>query len=889
MMFARAAAALMMAVLWAAPALAADWRPEVSFGYAEPTLPATAASQPYYLEAGFADPGSAIATLGYDSRTLEGVYLKWPQATLVNGHTYLASPERYFIEVTAEGQALEGHATITFLRVTGDRVAIDGAFGLFSLGGPGDFTPSFLLYRGDAFRIACDREQAAEDEDTPSPAEAFAERRGMTEPKWSRGCYRKPAPAELEALRASLTGFFGPLPHALAARLLTDPGDSTFFSVDADDYAIKLAGMRARMPAAPKVVDAAYARGAFQDDWRAAANLLCMNLYPLDCHGAGADANLWPQAHFRTFLAGHRSAVRLGGADLLKFEADGQVLPLRIVPADASPPVDDLICPVRWRPYAWGAAGADAHYAAFKGRTVDGYPEGEGTLFLGSNACETLRQSPDGQARLHTTFVRGVPTGPFELYNAIGKLVLAGTVRDGLLDGEVHRYGDFGTEVSSARYSAGRLADGEFTYYQLDYFISALAPPPARQFFHGKIAGGDLTGAWTDLIIALGPEGERVGLYKGRETVELTATESISGPVVPDFESRRYRFVGEGEYEWATGARLIGRFDATGEIRGRARYYDPRRRRWFDTTVQPNGQFTWTYVKRTRRPWYENVGPELKRWVDTAVDQVSRGGHGFEHFMCRLTGTEEGRNCSVSAGVQSGPEGPVLTDGSGVPSAVPLQEDVNWSERLDWAHASELQDAEHGDDSLSPFFADIRDLRVGRAPSDLSTSLWSPLIYMGAPTVSGEERNDAGGKGHFLSPRRNDNGTRRVHLGRDYLAAPGDPILAPMDGVVTVARFEAGNIYRCFIQIINSQGRAVEISYVQPLGASGPGPARLRQGDYVTRGTLIGHAVDIHPTYNASVGNHVHVQYSVPSPSGRGGGWWVSHDGETWVSRQPKP
>ncbi|KQZ02724.1 hypothetical protein ASD21_21640 [Caulobacter sp. Root1455] len=896
----------MAVAAWAAVATSAvaasEWRPDITFNYGEPQLAASQGSTPgaFYLDSAFQDAGGRVERLGYDPKTLAGVYLGWPATTLVNDHSYLASPQRYFIQVSTEGQALEGHAVLTFFRLAGDKVVIDGAFGLYSVAGQDDFTPSFLLYRGEPFADECYAERTRDrddesDDDSPTPARVFSEANGLSEPRWTRGCYRAPSAAAQAALRAHLTGYFGPLPHALAGRLLTDPGDATFLSVDADDYAIKLAGMRKRMPEAPKVVDPGYVRGEFQTHWRAAANLVCMNLYPLDCRGVAPGAALWPQAHLGAFLREHRRAVDLGGPSLVRFEADDTPRALRIIGPAANQtgaPGDDLVCPASWRPFSWGPAGSQMRYSAFRGRLTDGYPEGQGTLFLLPADCEVLRQAPEGEARLETSFVRGVPNGQFTLYNAIGKLVLAGAMKDGLLDGEVHRYGDFGTEISTVQYRSGRLADGDFTFYDLDYLASVLAPPPARQFFRGKVSGEELSGAWSDLVITLGAEGQRVGLYKGRQTVELSDGETISGPVFPDYDRLRYRFTGQGEYDWPSGARLVGDFDPKGEegIRGRARYYDPRRGRWYNTTVDANGRFTWTVVKRVRRPWYENVAPELKRWVDTVVDQVDRGGHGFEHFMCRLTGTEEGRNCSVSAGVQVGTDGPVLTDGLGTPSALPLREDPDWAARLDWAHATELQDVEHGDDSLSPFFADVRELRVGRTPADLTGTVWSPLIYMGTPTVSGEERSDSHGQGHFLSPRRNDDGSRRVHLGRDYLAAPGDPILAPMDGIVTVARYDPANIYRCFIQITNPQGRAVEISYVAPLGRAGAGPASIKAGTYVTRGTMVGHAVDISPVYGPHVGNHVHVQYFVPKPGAAAGvGWWVSYDGETWVSKQPRP
>lgn len=109
---------------------------------------------------------------------------------------------------------------------------------------------------------------------------------------------------------------------------------------------------------------------------------------------------------------------------------------------------------------------------------------------------------------------------------------------------------------------------------------------------------------------------------------------------------------------------------------------------------------------------------------------------------------------------------------------------------------------------------------------------------------------DAYGSGAFGASR---DGGRRAHHGVDFVAAPGEPIRAPIAGVVTrVGAAYAGQDALQYVEIANTATRyTARVLYV--------GPA-VQPGWTVAAGDVIGRAQDLGARYPAGMTNHVHVE-----------------------------
>lgn len=116
---------------------------------------------------------------------------------------------------------------------------------------------------------------------------------------------------------------------------------------------------------------------------------------------------------------------------------------------------------------------------------------------------------------------------------------------------------------------------------------------------------------------------------------------------------------------------------------------------------------------------------------------------------------------------------------------------------------------------------------------------------------------DAYGSGAFGASR---DGGRRAHHGVDFVAAPGEPIRAPIAGVVTrVGAAYTGQDTLNYVEIANSVTRyTARVLYV--------GPA-VQPGWTVAAGDVIGRAQDLAVRYPAGMTNHVHVELT----GGQGG------------------
>lgn len=109
---------------------------------------------------------------------------------------------------------------------------------------------------------------------------------------------------------------------------------------------------------------------------------------------------------------------------------------------------------------------------------------------------------------------------------------------------------------------------------------------------------------------------------------------------------------------------------------------------------------------------------------------------------------------------------------------------------------------------------------------------------------------DAYGSGAFGASR---DGGRRAHRGVDFVAAPGEPVRAPIAGVVTrIGDAYAGQDGLNYVEITNAVTRhTARILYVGP---------EVRPGWAVAAGDVIGRAQNLVDRYPAGMTNHVHVE-----------------------------
>lgn len=109
---------------------------------------------------------------------------------------------------------------------------------------------------------------------------------------------------------------------------------------------------------------------------------------------------------------------------------------------------------------------------------------------------------------------------------------------------------------------------------------------------------------------------------------------------------------------------------------------------------------------------------------------------------------------------------------------------------------------------------------------------------------------DAYGSGAYGAVR---DGGRRRHQGVDLIASPGEPVRAPIAGVVTrVGAAYAGQDRLRFVEIANAQTHYLaRVLYVS---------ATVTPGAHVEAGDTIGSAQDLTVRYALGITNHVHVE-----------------------------
>lgn len=153
--------------------------------------------------------------------------------------------------------------------------------------------------------------------------------------------------------------------------------------------------------------------------------------------------------------------------------------------------------------------------------------------------------------------------------------------------------------------------------------------------------------------------------------------------------------------------------------------------------------------------------------------------------------------------------------------------------------------------------------RLYRRPADLlykTTNTFALPTYTGLLGYPVEDKKDQqkDRNGGLMPSLRKDGAQealRRVHAGLDFLTFPGDPVYAPMTGVVAAVGPMTGKQGLQLIAIASGAELAA-VLYVEP-------DAHIRVGMKITARERIGKAQNILLVYPAdSTPNHIHVKFT---------------------------
>ena len=131
-----------------------------------------------------------------------------------------------------------------------------------------------------------------------------------------------------------------------------------------------------------------------------------------------------------------------------------------------------------------------------------------------------------------------------------------------------------------------------------------------------------------------------------------------------------------------------------------------------------------------------------------------------------------------------------------------------------------------------------------------------------SPTGQGI-RNDSEGSGYYGARRGS-----RFHKGTDYLATPGQPIVAPFDMVLDrYSKPSDKPLIKNFIILKFAHKSGVKWSTPSGSGRMWyftPIPELI--GTFVSEGTEIGHALDLNKFYHSRMLSHIHFQINSFDP-----------------------
>jgi hypothetical protein len=123
-----------------------------------------------------------------------------------------------------------------------------------------------------------------------------------------------------------------------------------------------------------------------------------------------------------------------------------------------------------------------------------------------------------------------------------------------------------------------------------------------------------------------------------------------------------------------------------------------------------------------------------------------------------------------------------------------------------------------------------------------------------SPTGGAVRGEDTYGSGSFHASRANG---KRLHLGTDFVAAPGAVIASPISGTVTKLGYAYRNDSELRVVTIQNQltGYSTRVMYVDPA---------VTLGQELGVGYPVGKAQDLTVRYPKGITNHVHVEMTNP-------------------------
>ena len=264
-----------------------------------------------------------------------------------------------------------------------------------------------------------------------------------------------------------------------------------------------------------------------------------------------------------------------------------------------------------------------------------------------------------------------------------------------------------------------------------------------------------------------------------------------------------------------------------------------------------------------------HVGTELNREL---CDFFASGDSGTDRAECNVDGaagydTEEGTYTYDP----SAPDERYFGNETGEPKSENERELRNLAQYL---NDSQIQTWEYQDNDVLGIKRFVQpDTPLGEAWPNASAEVRPP-------TRSGEVRSccTAGG-GRFLA-LRNDHGKLRFHSGTDFVTTAGEPILAPVTGVIErVASLGRVGLNR--MSILGSEGFAATVYFVEPTAEMRSALEKGHSVPVVAGQTVIGHAQKLQPAYPENVPQHVHLTLTDPK------GNLIRPDGQAEMTRTP--
>ncbi len=765
----------------------------------------------------------------------------------------------WYLQLSAAGYALEGHALAIVFRLDGTDITEARAFGFWTEtpvdGVSASVGPQELIPVADAPWREVLSDGTVRLPDPEDYADTMSADLGA-----------------LERYRSELKRFWGELPETGATEILLNPRSlkrttriepalatdllTTFESqwtanTDLDE---RLAGLDFTSMQGDGI-------DVYKGIWTPLISEVCERVKTLECEDVSAEQSVYPQTRIEWGV----NVGPLGGyTDALKpWEIRDDSAERRLVSAldedtvskkdnNGNVTVDFALGREIW------IDGRRQMPGRYIGPLENGRAEGNGTLYFGRPGEGRDWDNP-GVPFATARFSNGQLDGPASFFFKDGTLDRRGIFENGARNGVFDHFRTNGTPFFRAHFQGQNFVDGPFLKTELNTWT--LKP---WRIFEGKIEGGEETGEWHYLpVIQTFANGDRLVVVGFQASYLFSNGDVLSG----EWNDRYQRFHGTCSLVLPSGrleATCDGLSNAEYPFDGPGRFLPSKTnvdQEWQDVHVI-NGAFEFYRIERVRTKkagWLRRFGDEVGRWIDDT-------GQFIEDAIC---GVVEGMvdNCTVNIAVHVAADGDVtIGDFSGDKpdqrlSSVVSEETIRWfvdSQPLDFEILMPLEfDSE-------PYF-DIPKLGAVM-PEKLATPAF-PKGHVAPPTSMGLIRptTNTSGSGAFGVRRSRKGGV--YHTGFDYWTGVGDNIFSPVTGTVLYTKVNPDGLNTI---VIESSKVVVRILYV---GETVPNGTKVKQGDWIA---TAGNLANRYP----GVPNHVHMTILKPDSE-----WAYSMDGTTRIFR----